>query len=116
MNISLEQFNVFFVCVSIGCVFGLNMPITNYVKDCIKIQYFKILLDVLMFLVYSIAFIFISYLLRFPNVRIYMFFGVFLGCVIGYKTFNLTLAKLLKRLYNKIKKNKGRTKDERVET
>jgi hypothetical protein len=45
-----------------------------------------------------------------------MVFGVFLGCIIGYKTFNLTLAKLLKTLYNKLKKIKGRTKDERVET
>ena len=116
MNISLEQFNVFVACLSIGCVFGLTLPVSNYVKDSINNQYFKILLDVLMFLVYSFTFILLSYSFNFPNARLYMYFAVFLGCVIGYKTFNLTLAKLLKRLYNKIKKSKGRTKDERVET
>lgn len=102
MNVSGGQFYVFLACLSIGGIFGVFYTIFGLVKLFIKNNIFLILFDVFIFVVLSIFYIIASYLFGFPSFRFYMPIAVLIGFILYLESFYLILAKLLKKLYNKI--------------
>ena len=97
MFVSSGQFFYFIACIGIGAIFGLLISFYKSFKVNKKI---RVSLDVVCSLLCSFCYIFISHSLSFPNLRLYMFFGVFLGMILYFKSINLMLAKILKKLYN----------------
>ena len=116
MFISSGQFYVFIACVALGGIFGILFSISELSKYFIKNTYIKFLPDAVAFCLVALGFITISFILKFPNFRIYMAFGVLLGVALYFKSFHIILAKTSKKLYNiivKKLKRKRLTKDER---
>ena len=106
MFVSHGQFYVFIASVSIGCVSGI---IFSVVVEFSKLFKNRIVLQIgygLSLILASISFVYFQYKLSFPSLRFYMIVGVFLGLIVYAKTFNLMLAKALKKLYNIIRKTK----------
>ncbi len=99
---SSGQFFVFLSCVTFGILTGIIYSIINFIKMAIKINIIKIILDVLYFSLLGILFVIYSFKCQFPSVRVYMAVGVFLGVYFYAKSFHFILAKIGKRLYNKI--------------
>ena len=107
MFVSHGQFYVFIASVSIGCVSGI---IFSVVVEFSKLFKNRIVLQIgygLSLILASISFVYFQYKLSFPSLRFYMIVGVFLGLIVYAKTFNLMLAKALKKLYNIIRKTKS---------
>ena len=114
MFVTSGQFYYFSICVSISGICAVFLSLINLLFQNKKI--IKIILDIFAYILFSFIFVFIGYKLNFPNFRIYMYFGFLIGLYLGYKSFNLILAKFSKMLYNifnKKAKNKGRIEDER---
>ena len=105
MFVSLNQFYIFIASISFGIIGGVLYCPINFIKKKLKKFQILFLLDILYFFVLSVLFLFYSFLLKFPNVRAYMIFGVFLGIILYIKSFNNILAKVIKRVYNIISKN-----------
>lgn len=116
MFVTKNQFYVFLSCVTFGCVCAILLSISTVIKFFIKNKAFKILPDVVVFILISFLYRIYSYKINFPNVRIYMIFGVLLGMLMYFKSFHILLAKYIKKFYNilnrKITKIK-KAKDER---
>ena len=114
MHFPSEQFFIFFACLFFGVVSGFPLAIIAFIKYKINNKLLRILPDVFLFVTLGLIFSLYSYFLGFSNFRFFMYFGVLIGLIIGYKTFNLTLAKCIKRLYNITRKKKGRTNDDGI--
>ena len=117
MFVTKHQFYVFVACVAFGGISGITFSISNTIKFCIKNKPVKTLLDVLAFLIVASAYVLFSHQLNFPNIRVFMIAGVFVGILLYFKSFHIILAKYLKKLYNIIDKNikrKKKAKDERI--
>lgn len=117
MFASKNQFYVFAACIAFGIFVGIVLGISNLIKHFIKNRFIKIIPDIIFISISSFAFLCFSYYLSFPNIRLYMFLGIILGCLGYFKSFHIILAKYLKKFYNIIIKNKierKKTKDERI--
>ena len=107
MFVSSGQFYVFISCVSFGAISGFLFYVINYIKLIIKPEIFCKILDFVTMLIISFLYVVYSKRLNFPSFRLYMPFGVLLGLVCYFKSFNIILAKAQKKFYNKYIKNKG---------
>ena len=103
MYVTANQFYVFLACVSIGSTCGILYSIFYLIKYFVKINVIKILLDVLFYVASFFIFLMCGYKLYFPSLRVFMLLGFFIGLVVYIKSFNIILAKIVKKLYNKIK-------------
>ncbi len=113
MFVTSGQFYVFISCVAFGCVSGVLLGVSDCVKRMVKNRALQISSDVFAFVLICFSFVAYSYLLNFPNVRAYMFLGVFLGIVLTFKSFNIILAKIGKKIYNICVKKKRKIGNER---
>lgn len=111
MFVSSGQFFYFIACIGIGAIFGFLISFYKSFKVSKKT---RVVLDIVCALVCSFCYIFISHKLFFPNLRLYMFFGVFLGIILYFKSINLILAIILKKLYNIYKEKRIKRKDGRI--
>ncbi len=116
MYVSSNQFYVFLACISFGAVWGVVFSIESLLKRKIKIMYFRVLLDLIFFILLSGTYGIYSHWARFPSIRAYMPIGVIVGIYLYMKTFHIILAKAVKMAYNKYVRKlmqKRKTKDER---
>lgn len=115
MFVTYSQFYVFLSCLSFGVIIGVLYSIMALIKNFIKKNFIKIILDILYFLLFAILFILYAFYFNFPNFRWYMIFGVLLGNFLYAKSFHIILANFCKRLYNivNVRIIKGRTNDRR---
>lgn len=100
MFVTAKQFYIFLACVSLGVVLGVIYSLVSPIKKLVKLYPLAILLDIIFFVFTAFCYVKVSYEYNFPSLRFYMIIGVFVG-VIGYiKSFNIILAKLVKKVYN----------------
>ena len=107
MFITSNQFYYFCACITFGVFFGVFYSI--FKVFFVKLQYKLIVfLDILIYLLFVILFIIFAYAMKFPSFRIYMPFGVLLGKFLYSISFEILLAKLVKKGYNILKRKKER--------
>ena len=107
MFVSSGQFYVFLSCVSFGVIGGLVFYLMDFIKILFRKNMVKSFIDFLSMIIVSIFYVFYSNMFNFPNIRLYMPLGVLLGLIMYFKSFNIILAKLQKKIYNKNINHKG---------
>lgn len=113
MFVTANQIYVFIACVSLGVIAGPLFTVSKSIKYLIKNKIINIISDVFVFSITTLIYIIFAHNFNFPNIRVYMIVGVFVGIVAYLKSFHIILAKLLKMAYNIIKRKKVKTKDDR---
>lgn len=98
------QFYIFTACFAFGVIFGIFYVFLLVIKGKINNKYIKITIDLSFFILLALLFSVFTKIHRFPSVRFYMPTAVVLGLFCAIKTFNIILAKILKKLYNKYNK------------
>ncbi len=114
MFVSSGQFFVFLACISYGLVGGLIFFVFGFFKAFLTSKIVHNVLDFISSILMSVLYVFYSNLLNFPNFRFYMPIGVLLGLFMYFKSFNIILAKLQKKIYNNYIKHKGNKRDGRA--
>lgn len=112
MFVTASQIYVFIACVALGGFFGALLSISCSIKYFIKNIYLKALPDFIVFSLCALIYAILSYNMKFPNVRMYMFLGIFVGIVTYLKSFHILLAKIIKKIYNIIKRKKVNPKND----
>ena len=112
MFVTKSQIFVFIACVAFGGISGIWFSFSGFIKFFIKKKITKIIIDLIFSLPISALFIIYSYQLKFPNIRAYMLFGLFLGIYLYFKSFYILLAKCAEKIYN-ICKRKRKLKNDR---
>ncbi len=108
MFLTLNQLYVFICSIGIGVFFGAIFSFISFFLRKNSNGILKNLIYIIIFVLFSIIYIIVSYKLNFPNFRLYMIFGIMLGGFLYYKSLYIILAKCVKLAYNKcIKINKG---------
>ena len=95
-----SQFFVFVACVAIGGLGGVLFTAAAFIKLFIKRVGLKILPDIAAFCAFTLLYVRLSFILQFPSYRLYMAAGALIGLLLYMKSFNHTLALLMKKLYN----------------
>ena len=116
MFVSSNQIYVFLACLTFGYLSGVVFSVVNCIKFFIKNKWIRALFDFCAFMFVVFTYFAYSFNMNFPNFRIYMALGVFVGIVFYFKSFHIILAKIGKKFYNNIKVKKVKTKDERIKS
>lgn len=98
------QLYFFISCFAIGVILGIFYVFLIIIKGKIKHNWIKIVIDILFYIIASLIFTIYTKINNFPTVRLYMPTAVLLGLLCSVKSFNIILAKLLKKLYNNFNK------------
>ena len=116
MFVVKNQLYIFLACLSFGAISGLLFSLSALIKCKIKNKIIRIFPDALVFFITTISYIIYSYFMEFPNLRIYMIFAVFLGLYLYMKSFDIILAKVVKKIYNIFtkRKTKGKVNDDGI--
>ncbi len=112
MFVTSNQFYYFCACISFGVFFGILYGFYKLFFAKLPYKVF-VVLDVIIYLLFAIFFIIFAHIMKFPSFRIYMPFGVLLGKFLYSISFEIILAKLVKKGYNILKRKKERISDER---
>ncbi len=83
-----------------GIVAGVLYEFFYLLRRLVKLRALKIFFDVLFFLLFAVIFIFVSVVFNFPQMRVFMVLGAFLGFSIYICTFHRIVAFLIEKLYN----------------
>lgn len=110
MFVTINQFYIFVACVAIGGISGIFFSVANFVNFLCKKSAINFFADFFAFMLTTLLFVFCAYKLNFPSIRFYMFIGVFVGIFLYNKSFNIILAKIAKKLYNKLVKKFNKIK------
>lgn len=105
MFVTSNQFYYFCACVSFGVFFGVFYSLYKLLFAKLPFKFF-VILDVIIYLLFAIFFIVFAYFMKFPSFRIYMPLGVLFGKFLYSISFEILLAKLLKKGYNILKRKK----------
>ena len=110
-----NQFTYFLLSIVIGLVGGLLYEIVAFFRLIFgcnrgKIQAIGIVLDIIFGIIFAILCIFASFLLRFPDFRVYMGLGWIIGLIIYSKTLRIIVAFFEKVCYNSIARMVKRAK------
>lgn len=100
MFVTKSQIYVFIACVAFGGVSGMLLSVSSMLKFFLGNKILKIMSDVIFCVLISFFYCEYSYCLSFPNFRVYMPLGVFVGIYLYLKSFHIILAKYVKLLYN----------------
>ncbi len=106
----------FITCTCCGILSGIVYDVL-YIARCIvcgvhkssyslKDRIFTIVCDLVYCLFFAAAFVFVSVLFGFSNLRLFMILGCVLGAILYLKSFHLFVAFFVNKLYNKIKLSK----------
>jgi len=103
MFLTAKQFYVFIACLGFGGFCGLILSAIRYpfFKEEKRLALF--ITDVISCTALTGAYLYFSFALNFPSLRLYMPCGVVLGIIAYMKSFHIILAKPTEKLYNKIK-------------
>ena len=102
MFVTKNQFYVFVACVAFGTLLAILFCVVRLVRYLSNNKYFLGVVDFLFLTISSFLFSYYSHMLFFPNFRPYMLIGVFSGFFGYLKSFNIILAKSIKKFYNRI--------------
>ncbi len=116
MFVSSNQIYVFLACLTFGYLSGVVFSGVKSISFFIKNTWIKAVLDLCAFLLVTFMYLLYSYNMKFPNFRLYMPLGVFIGIAFYFKSLYIILAKIGKKFYNIIKVKKVKTKDERIKS
>lgn len=105
------QFFIFLICVSCGILSGVFYDFL-YVLRCavcgvpagqysVKDKIFTAFCDILYCAALAALYIGASVLFEFPDLRLYMLAGCFIGVLLYMKSFHLFVAFFIKKLYNR---------------
>ncbi len=115
MFVTLNQFYIFLACVMFGALGGVVFSLFSIIKYFNKIIVVEIVFDIFCMTILGVAFSIFSFKYAFPNLRVYMLFGVLFGLSMYLKSFHRILAKFTKKVYNitirKFTKGKGKKND-----
>ena len=112
MFITSNQFYYFCACITFGVIFGFFYSF--YKKFNLRINFsLRVVLDVVIYIIFAIIFSCFSYFFNFPSFRMYMPIGVIIGKILYTITFEIMLAKILKKGYNIYKRKKEKLGNER---
>ncbi len=106
------QIFIFLTCAGVGALSGIVYDVL-YIARCAvcgvnkqaytaKDRVFIIACDILYFAVLSAAFIFVSVMFDFYELRFFMLAGCILGAFLYLKSFHVIVAFSVKKVYNKI--------------
>ena len=112
----------FLTCTCLGILSGVVYDIL-YVARCIvcgvhrqgysaKDRIFIIVCDLIYCLVFAAAYVFVSVMFGFGNLRLFMVLGCLLGAILYLKSFHLIVAFFVNKLYNSIRLKKTDKKDD----
>ena len=111
MFVTRSQIFVFIACFAFGGLSAIFLSLSAGIKFFLKNKVLKIVVDVIFCLPMCVMYPLFAHKLFFPNFRIYMMIGVFLGVLAYLKSFHILLAKFTKKIYNIIKEKKVKGKD-----
>lgn len=111
------QIFIFITCACCGILSGIVYDVL-YVARCsvcgvrkeaytVKDKIFTAACDLLYFIVFAAAFVFISVMFDFYEIRLYMLIGSALGAILYLKSFHVIVAFCVKKVYNKIVSKKS---------
>lgn len=101
--LSLAQPRVFLCSSFIGIIIGIYYEPFYFLSLFFSKKFAKHILRAIWLSSSSIIFVALSFAFEFPNVREYMFLGVFFGCVLYKLSFHKVIAILLNKVYNILK-------------
>ena len=111
------QVFIFLTCVLLGVGSGVLYDIlfiarafvcgVNKSVYTVKDKIFTCICDIIYFLAFAVAFVFISVCFEFYSVRLYMLAGCALGAIIYMKSLHLIIAFLIKKVYNGINRSEN---------
>lgn len=110
---TLSQFCVFVACVGYGAISGIIFSMSSALKYVFNKKALGIVSDALSFFIVGGVYVYYSYALNFPSLRLYMPLGVLLGIYCYMKSFHIILAKICKKAYNILQKKRKLQKHER---
>ena len=116
MFVTANQFGVFVACFSLGSICGILFSVSALFKFVIKNRAINWIFDVLAFVVTGFIFVVLSHRLLFPDYRIYMSVGVFVGVIAYLKSFHILLAKCTKKIYNILRKKLEKVRHDRIKS
>ena len=113
-----NQLWIFLVCVGMGVVGGiLHLPFRVLARVCgvgeNKRKGIGIAIDIVYFLMLAVGSVWITYALRFPDFRVYQWFGYAIGGIIYLKILHKTIAFFENIWYNKLSKGIKKAKNRR---
>ena len=100
MFVTKNQIFVFLACVSFGGVCGVIYNISYLLKLIFDNKIVKIIIDVLLSIPIGFTFAIYSFVMNFPNLRLYMLAGIFIGIYLYFKSFYIIVANLCEKFYN----------------
>lgn len=105
---SQNQFSIFCLCVLAGIVGGIGYEIFALIRLLLgceqgKNKWLGALIDVLYYILLSVFYIFVAYLLHFPSFRVYTWVGFALGGGLYLKSLRRMVAFVEKICYNKVR-------------
>jgi len=116
MFVSSNQLYYFLLSFSLGVALSPVFTVSSGIKPLIKNRVARELPDFFAFVVFGVLFSYLSFVLRFPNIRPYILLAAIIGIIAYKKSFHHILAKGSKKIYNIIRKiiteakRKGREK------
>ena len=116
MFVSKNQIFVFFACVAFGGVAAIFMGLICGVKYILKNKIVGHFLDFTALIVVAISYVYYSFCLRFPSLRVYMPLGVLVGILLYFKSIHIILAKNLKKVYNITVNKIMKVKNDRIKS
>jgi len=113
MFVTANQIFIFLVCIYSGLISGVIYDVLYLVKLVAGGKWTNIILDIVFFIIFSLIYIFVSFIFHFPVFRLYMFLGTQLGLFMYIKSFHILIANGAKKIYNKLKQLKGKGRERR---
>lgn len=108
MFVTANQLFVFFSYLSFGTCFGVFITLVLLIKEKISNNVIKGVVEIAYFILLSFGCVLYSFLIKMPNLRVYMIVAVLLGNYLYIKSFHYILAKSVKRVYNVLVRRKSR--------
>lgn len=109
---------IFITCTCCGVLSGIVYDILYIARSAVcgirkeaytvKDKIFTAACDILYCLIFAAAFVFVSVMFDFPELRLYMLAACFLGALMYLKSFHVIVAFSVKKVYNKITTRKGK--------
>lgn len=109
---------IFISCLSCGILSGIVYDIL-YVIRCgvcgvqfkvytTKDKIFTAICDIIYFVIFAGAYIFLSVIFEFEQIRFYMLLGCGIGIILYLKSFHVIVAFFVKKIYNNLNARKRR--------
>ncbi len=117
------QIFIFIICACSGVMSGIVYDVL-YIARCavcgvekqaytVKDKVFCAACDILYFIVFAAAFVFISVMFEFRELRLFMLIGCALGALLYLKSFHVIVAFFVKKVYNKVAIKRRYLKDKK---